>query len=747
MKNPLNRRIPRELKQDIGKYISLFLFLVLTIGFVSGFLVADNSMKQAYDDSFEKYSIEDGHFTLAAEIDDTLKSKVEEKDVKVYEIFYKDISIANDCTLRIFKNRRSVNRLCIMQGEMPVKDNEIAIDRLFAENNEIETGDTIKIKEKNFKVVGFVAFSDYSALFKNNTDMMFDANRFSTAVVADSVYDALPDNTEKYCYAWLNNDKYLTEKLQTDKADEIMDVLKETGMLTDFVKRADNQAIIFTGDDMGSDKSMMITLLYVVVVVLAFVFGITIKSTIEQEASVIGTLRASGYTRSELIRHYAAIPLIVTLIAAVVGNIMGYTFLKEVVVNIYYSSYSLPTYETIWNGEAFISTTIVPCIIILIVNLVILNITLSLPPLQFLRRELHRKKKKKVLKLKRGKFLTRFRIRIILQNIPAYLTLFCGILLASVLLIFGMIMSPLLDNFKVEVKDSMIAEYQYILKAPVETSDNKAEKYSVTSLNIPDSEEVTVYGISDDSEYMENLPLSDTKNEVIVTNGYMEKYGLSVGDTITLEKKYDNKDYRFTIAGHYPYAASLAVFMPQKYFNEVFDYDKDYFSGYFSDKELTDIDDMYIASVITANDLTVITDQLEDSMGNMFPMFSAFSAILYVLLMYLLAKVIVEKNAQSISMIKILGYNNREAGKLYNSSTAIVVVLSLLICLPLSCLIMKALYYVFIREINGWLTFYIAPWIYPSMLIIGIICYLVVHLILMRKVRKVPMTDALKNVE
>ena len=62
------KRIPRELKSDLGKYIALFLFLTLTIGFVSGFLVAGGSMSYAYDQSFEKYNIEDGHFTLASEI-------------------------------------------------------------------------------------------------------------------------------------------------------------------------------------------------------------------------------------------------------------------------------------------------------------------------------------------------------------------------------------------------------------------------------------------------------------------------------------------------------------------------------------------------------------------------------------------------------------------------------------------------------------------------------------------------------
>lgn len=44
MKNPLRKRIPRELKGEFGKYLVVFLLMVLTIGFVSGFLVADGSM-------------------------------------------------------------------------------------------------------------------------------------------------------------------------------------------------------------------------------------------------------------------------------------------------------------------------------------------------------------------------------------------------------------------------------------------------------------------------------------------------------------------------------------------------------------------------------------------------------------------------------------------------------------------------------------------------------------------------------
>ena len=37
--------------------------MAATIGFVSGFLVADGSMLTAYNNSFQKYNIEDGKST------------------------------------------------------------------------------------------------------------------------------------------------------------------------------------------------------------------------------------------------------------------------------------------------------------------------------------------------------------------------------------------------------------------------------------------------------------------------------------------------------------------------------------------------------------------------------------------------------------------------------------------------------------------------------------------------------------
>lgn len=749
MKNPLNKRLPRELKSDIGKYIVIFVFLVATIGLVSGFLVAGTSMKTAFDESFDKNNIEDGYFVLDSKITDDLSKKLEDEDLKLYENFYKE-ETCKDATYRIYKNRSDVDKIELFDGEFPKNDNEIALDRLFSENHSIEIGDKVTLDGKDYKVSGYVAFSDYTALFKNNADMMFDAQNFTVATVTDNAFKEISDKHLNYCYSFIFNDTSLSEQEKHDKCNDIKELIAKNAVMNNFVAEPDNQAIHFSGDDIGSDTSMMITLLYIVIAIMAFVFAVTTSNTIEKESAVIGTLRASGYTRGELLRHYLLLPVVVTLIGAVLGNILGYTVFKDVIAEIYYGSYSLGPYVTLWNGYAFVITTVVPCIIMVIVNIFILSKKLSLSPLKFLRRDLSKKEKKKVAKLPDFSFMTRFRLRVIFQNKSSYIVLFMGILFSNLILMFSLMLPPLLDNFKAEVIDNMICDYQYILKVPAETKTDGAEKYAVTTLetdfeNSDTAEEITVFGVDKDSKYVDAGFVD--RNSIYVSEGVLEKFGLKVGDNLNLKTKYDDNTYRFTISGTYKYPASLAVFMDIENFRNEFDKPDNYFSGYFSDKEITDIEDDYIASEITQKDLTVISDQMTDSMGGMFPLVTAFSVLLYMMLVYLLSKIIIEKNANSVSIVKILGYQNGEITRLYILSTAIVAILSVIISLPVCYLLMKWIYGVLISSFSGWLTFYIEPMVYVKMLFFGIVAYAVVGALQFLKIKKIPMEEALKNAE
>ena len=801
MKSPLRKRLPRELKSEIGKYLIVFILMVTTIGFVSGFLVADGSMLIAYNESFEKYNIEDGNLRTAEQIYKTQREEIEKLGIKLYENFYLEESLDNGSTMRIFKNREEVNRVCLMKGELPTKTGEIAIDRMYADNNSLSVGDTLQSGKKTWKITGLVALSDYSCLFQNNNDSMFDSVKFGVSVVTEDEFDSLKQDKLQYNYSWKYDQKPKTEKEEKEVSEDLMEDIGKIVTLEAFVPQYQNQAINFTGDDMGSDKAMIIMLLYIVIVIMAFVFGITISNTIRKEAGVIGTLRASGYTRRELVMHYMTLPVLITLVGALIGNILGYTVFKGVCAGMYYGSYSLPTYVTIWNAEAFLLTTVVPVIIMLVVNYGILRHKLKLSPLKFLRRDLSGRKQKRAIRLSpKIKIFSRFRLRVIFQNMSNYIVLFIGILFANLLLMFGLLLPSVLSHYQLEIQDNMLAKYQYMLQVPVsavsgnkfeslvsllefymdsETKNEDAEKFSAYSLNtLPGkykSEEVLLYGIEPDSKYVKinfddtqdkiesgnteekknegktDKPADEIKKEstgVYISKAYADKFLLHEGDTITLKEKYEKDEYSFKIVGIYDYTAALCVFMPRSDLNDLFDLGDDYYSGYFSDTEITDIKNQYIGSVVNLDALTKISRQLDVSMGSMMGLVNGFAIMIYMVLIYLLSKIIIEKNAQSISMVNILGYTNGEISRLYILSTSVVVVLCLLLSLPIETAVMNVLFReMMLASISGWITLWIDPMIYVQMFGAGIVTYGLVALLEFRRVKKVPMDEALKNVE
>ena len=172
-----------------------------------------------------------------------------------------------------------------------------------------------------------------------------------------------------------------------------------------------------------------------------------------------------------------------------------------------------------------------------------------------------------------------------------------------------------------------------------------------------------------------------------------------------------------------------------------------YYPGYFSNEELTDLTQKNIAMTISKEDLTKTSRQLRLSMGGMAVLFQGFGVIMFALLLYLLSKVVIEKNAQSISMAKILGYSDKEINRLYIRTTTIVSVVSLVVTIGLCIVLLKVICEVAFAEYSGYLEFYMEPLDLLKVLAAGLITYAVISFFQIKKIKAIPMTDALKNVE
>lgn len=98
-------------------------------------------------------------------------------------------------------------------------------------------------------------------------------------------------------------------------------------------------------------------------------------------------------------------------------------------------------------------------------------------PLQFLRHETSRGGSKHGIALpEKLRFPTRFRLRVFLRNLGNFATLFFGIAFASMLLLFGLCVMPTMNNYAESLRDDVVAQHMYTLKAPLEIDGTASER-------------------------------------------------------------------------------------------------------------------------------------------------------------------------------------------------------------------------------------------------------------------------------
>ena len=635
-----------------------------------------------------------------------------------------------------------------MEGSLPKKADEIAIDRMYADNIGVKVGDTLKIGKKTYTISGLVANVDYSSLFQKNSDDMFDALTFDVGLVTNEGFDAIDASTH-YNYAYTFNNQKGSDKKASDDFLQALATQMATSdnELKDFLPTYLNQAIQFTVDDMGSNRAMSGVILYVLIIVMAFIFAITISSTITKEASVIGTLRSLGYTKKELWNHFMIMPMLVMLFACCIGNLLGYTILKNVVVQLYYNSYSLPTYHTLFSWDAFIQTTAVPLCLMLVIDGCMIHQKLQLSPLAFLRNDLSKAKQPHTIPLRHGSFMHRIRARVILQNIPAYLILFIGIFFVMLMLSIAIGLPDTLSYYQNNVSSLMLAKNETILNdeniqthvASAESFFQKTLEYKTDSFR----EDVSVFGVQSNSSYVKSKQIKQLKrHQILISQSIHDKYDVQVGDTITLHGKYDSSTYKLKVAGIYNYSGSLAIFMSNTQFRSMFD---EYAKGWFSNKKINEIDRDSIATTITKKDVIKVAKQLDHSMGSFMKYFQYLCTGCAVILLYLLTKLIIERNEKAISMTKILGYTTKEIVKIYIVPTTIVVFLSVLVSTFMSEWLMIWIWKAMMQRMDGWFAFVLSTYGKIYMILLVFVGYLFVMMLDIQRIRKIPMDSVLKN--
>ena len=521
--------------------------------------------------------------------------------------------------------------------------------------------------------------------------------------------------------------------------------------LTQFLIAADNPRMDAAAGDVVINRFAGILAGIILMVLFTYVISVFVIHNIEKESSVIGALYALGVTRGQLLFHYLLNPLLISFLGGAVGCILGFSEYGtgwQMGDSIAY--YSLPPMRIVTPGYLLFYSLIMPPVTAAVVNYLVINKKLKCTALSLLRNEQTAGKAGRIQNMNLGnmKFLLRFQIRQMLREIRSAFAVVIGMFICLLILMMSIDCAVLCINFGNACLEETKYAYMYTYKYPTEdvpeggipayVENLKKEAYGYNL-------DVTVLGIDDDNPYFP-IVTADKKNEIVISSAAAQKFGVKVGDKLVLSDEVNERDYAFTVKNIVNFTSGVYVFLDRDVMQELFDQEDDYYNVVFADHAL-DIDNGRLYATVSKENVEESSQIFTDMMGPMVVMLVAISALIFMIVMYLMMKVMIDRSAFSISLMKVFGYRRREIRRLYLDGNFYVILLGALICVPLAKWSMDLVYPYCIANVAIGMDLKFTPQIY--IMIYGgiLLCYMVINFLLVGRLNKLVPAEVLKNRE
>lgn len=266
MQKVLIKRSIRDLKENLARYIALGALIIFSIYMVLSLVGAATATINQTAEYDAELNCEDGEFSVFVPLTDSEINRITKKGVDLEKMFFLDYLMEDESVLRVFKNRKDINKITLKEGHIAETESEIVVERRYAEVHDINIGDTITLGDFSnsdidrscigesvdynssdndsdvngdvidgtddssgngkieYTVVGIGTVSDYNAPFKNLSDTAVDSSNFGLLFVTDEAYEKLKSSktamkSEEYYYSYKLNDS-MTH-------DELKDILKD----------------------------------------------------------------------------------------------------------------------------------------------------------------------------------------------------------------------------------------------------------------------------------------------------------------------------------------------------------------------------------------------------------------------------------------------------------------------------------------------------------------------------------------
>ena len=735
----LRKRYLRNIKHSLSFYLSsLFLTMLALLAFFM-MNIAGNGILDFADDFFEAHHLEDANFKTYMQIPPEDIPEIEEKfDAELNA--QRLVNLTEDGkTVRIFCRTESVNTYEITVGEDFRADDEVIISEGYADYNNIKIGDSLTLAGTDYRIVGFFQRPDYLFMTEDPDDDAKNVETFFLCYLTDRAFDKLENTSEQY-YVRFNQDNHIEfRKYINDNYHMSRYTAAENNMRIQMVVKQAKLFIIMS-------YMVLVLLPLVVVMLISIIIGRKVKS----EQRMIGTLSALGYTKAQMIRHYAgfaAVPgifggVLAVIVAAVCAQPFG-----EVPLNDYEPlrvHCHLPVLAAVLG-------VIVPTLMYVLSSARKVRRLMKADTVELLNGTADSKENRirHILVDSKMSFRKKFALRSILGNPSRTFVVFLGIFLGCFIMLFGY---SFFDSLEHVGSDSAKVigdfEYEYVFNV-LKTGDfADGEAAIVATAETEDGKTFQLIGVDSGNRYL-HFKDENGKETDVSTGNYLtsvEAYILNIGagDRLKVYNPMTMECCEITIDGVIENNYQKAVFMSRAAAADMLGLDADMYNAVMTTQE-QDYPDSELYTTIRKADTAEEMDKLIDTMKFLVYFLLFVGAAVCLISVYVTVNTLVTESRGNISMLKVLGYKDSKIDAIVLNIHHILLPVGILLSIPAAygCC---ALFYRSIADLEGALvTPYIAPKSFLIAAALTVVSYFGSLLLIRRKVHRVDMVESLKD--
>lgn len=736
----LNKRYRRSIGSNLSFYISASVLTMISLLLFFLFYIAGTGINKYGDEFFERNNVEQANFSTLNEIPDDRISELEKKySVTLQKEHFINLK-EDDYNVRVFKANDKIDLYEVIEGRDVKSNDEVVISAGYAQNMGVSVGDKVHFSGKDFTVTGTFLRPDYLYMLENLSDDYKNIDSFFLAEVTDECFDELYGNGS-ISYKVIYNDSEKETEFRKAVYDEFFTMSYIGADENTRISMVHQQADLF----IIMSWVLLVTLPLITVALISIIIGRKVKS----EQKIVGTLSALGYKKSQLMLHYS----LMAIIPGIAGGLL--MALACLIVSQPFGELGLADYEPMQAEFSLpvpiaVAGIIVPSLIYMIAGMMKVRKLLKNDTVELLSGNVGNKSKThRMLMNSSIKVKYKFAIRSLLGSKGRTFVIFLGILLGTMFSSFGYMM---VDSIK-EVSDVARGECgdfknEYVLNTMLSDEKQEGEKMLMMSFENDDKKQFSVIGADDDCTLW-NLTTTDGEKADIENGWYMstlaaDLFGIRKGDSFTFKNVASLEEYTVKIDGFIKNGYQNYIISNRKDASDIIGIDAENYNCILSDKDL-DIENDLVAMIIKDTTFENQMQTILDEMGVMIYSLIGLGAIICISALYVSINMMVQESRNNVSMLKVLGYQNKQINAMVLNSNHLLLIPGILIGL-VGTYLMMLLYSKAFVELEGMVVpikFNISSIILTILIVTA--CYFVSLFFVRRKVDKIDMVESLKD--